>query len=374
MMGTAAATAVVLAACGGSSSNPTGSTAASNQPFTYKTPRGYKGNLAPAERSVWLYDRASGQFKTVPGDAAKPYRYDDSQKVPAGTILAFGDGQASIPFSAAINKTMYPLAKQMGFSVKYCDMNLEATKAITCARQLTSGSHPQVGIIENWQSGVAAQMMKIYDAARVPVVNVDLPHPNGVYFGVDSFSSGVTAGRAAGQFAKRQWNCKDVWIYLGENPSEGQTVNLRMVGFADGIQSVCGRVPAGHIEHMTLDQGSVDQAVTKTTDWLTANPGARHILGSGVDQTEPGMAKAFVQTGRDGWVLQQACDTNAVATLKSGPTSKTHWIGCVAYRPDQYAKWFLSLAADIVNKKPVPNEVHYPLKFYNHDTIGQIAK
>src|SRR5207253_5102124 len=77
--------------------------------FQITLPKGYKGHLAPSERKLWVYDHKTGLFKVVPGDASKGYVYNDDQTVPAGTVLAFGDGQASIPFSASINKTTYPL-------------------------------------------------------------------------------------------------------------------------------------------------------------------------------------------------------------------------------------------------------------------------
>ena len=86
-----------------------------------------------------------------------------------------------------------------------------------------------------------------------------------------------------------------------------------------------------------------------------------------------GIAKAFVQSGRDGWDIQQGCDDNGIATLKSGDVDKTHMIGCIAFHPDNYPKYFLSIAADIAEGKAVPNEVNYPLEFFNHDNISQLV-
>jgi ribose transport system substrate-binding protein len=343
---------------------------AAGKPFAVMTPEGFPGDLPPNERKLVVYDRATATFRSVPGDASS-YTPDTSRTVAAGTVLAYGDGQASIPFAAATDKTLYPLAKKMGFDLRYCDLNLDPQKALTCASAFVA-QQPTVAVIENWQAAVADQMMAVYNAAHIPVITVDLPHPNAVFFGADSFQSGLAAGQAAGNYAKAQWQCKDIWIYLASNPSEGARVDLRLVGYADGIQSICGTVPASNIVRVIMDQGSEDQAVSKTTDWLTANPQAKHILATSVDQLEPGLNKAFTQNDRDGWSVQQSCDDNAVSALASGPTSETHWIGCIAYRPDAYPQYFLSLAADVAAGKPVPTEVNFPLKLYTHDNISAL--
>lgn len=362
---------LLLSACASSKESTSESAApAEGSAFTYSQPEGLPGATPPDQRKLWAYDKSTGLFGEVSGDAST-YVPNTDRKVPPGTVLAFGDGMAGISFTVAINRNLYPLAKKMGFDLKYCDLAFKTEKAISCAEDLTL-LKPKVAVVENWLAAVAEQMMKIYNNARVPVITVDLPHPNAVYFGVNGFDSGLAAGKAAGEFAKTRWNCKDLWIYLAQNPIEGATVDLRMVGFANGIQTVCGVVPANRIVRITMDQQSPEQGLSLTTDWLTANPTAKHILASNVDGIDVGIAKAFVQTGRDGWALQQGCDDNGIATLKSGTVDKTHLIGCVAFHPDNYPKYFLSIAADIIEGKAIPNEINYPLEFFNHENINQL--
>ena len=364
--------ALLLSACASSKDSAAENAApAEGSAFTYSQPEGLAGATPPDQRKLWTYNKETGLFEETSGDAST-YVPNTDRKVPAGTGLAFGDGMAGIAFTVAIDRNLYPLAKKMGFDLKYCDLAFKTEKAISCAEDMTL-LKPKVAVVENWQAAAAEQMMKIYNDARVPVITVDLPHPNAIYFGVNGFESGIAAGKAAGEFAKTRWNCKDVWIYLAADPIEGATVDLRMVGFANGIQSVCGVVPANRIVRVTMDQQSPDQELSVTTDWLTANPTAKHILASNVDGIDMGIAKAFVQTGRDGWDIQQGCDDNGIATLKSGDVDKTHMIGCIAFHPDNYPKYFLSIAADIAEGKAVPNEVNYPLEFFNHDNISQLV-
>src|SRR5262249_58911541 len=93
----------------------------------------------------------------------------------------------------------------------------------------------------------------------------------------------------------------DVTIFNGFNPGEGDAANQRIAGFNDGVQEVCGPIPADRIKAEIFDAGTTEQALTKTTDWLTANPGASFMLSTSIDDARSaGIAKAMAQNGRDG--------------------------------------------------------------------------
>ena len=86
--------------------------------------------------------------------------------------------------------------------------------------------------------------MKIYDAAKIPVANIDVWHPNGIFLGADNYVSGQIGGKAAGEYAKALGRCGDVTIFIGVNPGEGERPPQRLAGFTDGVQEVCGAIPA----------------------------------------------------------------------------------------------------------------------------------
>ena len=73
--------------------------------------------------------------------------------------------------------------------------------------------------------------MKIYDAAKIPVVNIDVWHPNGIFFGADNYISGEIGGKAAGDYAKGLGKCGEVTLFNGVNPGEGDAAAQRMAGF-----------------------------------------------------------------------------------------------------------------------------------------------
>jgi ribose transport system substrate-binding protein len=217
--------------------------------------------------------------------------------------------------------------------------------------------------------------MAIFDKAKIPAASIDVSHPNAVFFGASNYASGVVGGKAAGEYAKANWDCKDVWVFMGENLEEGEAADLRLVGFADGVQEVCGALPADRIDRMRLSAGTADQAITVTTDWLTAHPEAKHILSGTIDDERAnGMAKAFVATKRDGMVVGQGCDSVGIAVVKMAPASENRFLGCVAYYPEKYGDYLVSIALDVMAGKAVPQEIHMEHSFLDHDTIGTVYK
>jgi ribose transport system substrate-binding protein len=334
---------------------------------------GVKGALLPTELKLWKFDKASGTYKVVPGVASAPY-VPRVGKAPQAWTIAFAEGWAANPFSVPIHKGVYALAKKAGVKIIYCDNNFKTDQAITCAEQLAS-QHPDFAIESNWQGGVAPALSKIWQKAKVPMVNIDVYHPNGIFFGADNYTSGTIAGRAAGQFAKKQWNCKDVWVFLGEHKEEGAAADLRLSGFADGIQEVCGALPSDRIDRQIMGAGTADQAITVTTDWLTAHPQAKHILSTTIDdERSTGVAKAFLATRRDGYAVGQGCDTVGIDAVKSAPAAKNRYLGCVAFFPDKYATYAMSIALDVLQGKPVPQEVHVAHRFLTNATIRRYYK
>lgn len=337
--------------------------------FTPKPKGGIKGALLPNQLKLWKYDFKAGHYVVVPGNASKPY-VPRIRKSPKQYTIAFAEGWAANAFSVPIHKGIYKLATQMGVKIIYCDNEFKTDKAITCAEQLAS-QHPNFAIESNWQGGVAPAVMKIWDKAKIPAVNIDVWHPDGIFFGANNYESGVIGGRAAGAFAKKTWACKDIWVFLGEHLEEGAAADLRLTGFSDGVQEICGKLPSGQINREIMDAGTTDQAITKTTDWLTAHPQAKHILSTTIDdERATGIAKAFVASHRDGYAVGPGCDTVGIAAVKEAPATKNRYLGCTAFFPEKYPNYVMSIALDVLQGKPVPQEVHIAHKFLDHNTIG----
>ena len=365
-------TLLALTGCSSGSSDENAGSTEEAGAYTPVLKSGIPGALLPEELKLWKYDFATAKYTPTEGDAKS---YVVNLVKPDKTFtLAHMDGWATNPFAIPITKGIAKLAKDLGLKLIYCDAEFKPEKAISCAEILAS-QKPDFVIAGNWQSGAAAAIMAIFDKAKIPAASIDVSHPNAIFFGASNYASGVVGGKAAGEYAKATWDCKDVWVFMGENLEEGEAADLRLVGFADGVQEVCGALPADRIQRMRLSAGTADQAITVTTDWLTAHPEAKHILSGTIDDERAnGMAKAFVATKRDGMAVGQGCDSVGIAVVKMAPASENRFLGCAAYYPEKYGDYLVSIALDVMAGKAVPQEIHMEHSFLDHDTIGTVYK
>lgn len=365
-------TLLALTGCSSGSSDENAGSTEEAGAYTPVLKSGIPGALLPEELKLWKYDFATAKYTPTEGDAQS---YVVNLVKPDKTFtLAHMDGWATNPFAIPIAKGIAKLAKDLGLKLIYCDAEFKPEKAISCAEILAS-QKPDFVIAGNWQGGAAAAIMAIFDKAKIPAASIDVSHPNAIFFGASNYASGVVGGKAAGEYAKANWDCKDVWVFMGENLEEGEAADLRLVGFADGVQEVCGALPADRIDRMRLSAGTADQAITVTTDWLTAHPEAKHILSGTIDDERAnGMAKAFVATKRDGMVVGQGCDSVGIAVVKMAPASENRFLGCAAYYPEKYGDYLVSIALDVMAGKAVPQEIHMEHTFLDHDTIGTVYK
>jgi ribose transport system substrate-binding protein len=179
-------------------------------------------------------------------------------------------------------------------------------------------------------------------------------------------------GKAAGNYAKGLGKCGDVTLFNGVNPGEGDAAAQRIAGFLDGVQEICGAIPADRIKSEIFDAGTTEQALTKTTDWLTANPGACFILSTSIDDARPPASpRRWSERPRRGRGRPRH-DEIGVAATKEGDPATTKFLGCVAYFPEKYPDYVMSIGLDVLDGKPVPNEVHIEHRFLDKASIASV--
>ena len=344
---------------------------ASASAFTPTRAAGIPGALLPSELKLWKYDSAAGKYVEVPGDASATYVPNDNRTAPKQYTIGYVEGWAANTASALIHKGIYDWASKMGVKIVSCDAQFDPDKAVTCAETIAQ-QKPDFVINGNWRSEAAAAMSKTFDTAKIPAVTADVMHPDEIFFGANNYVSGLLAGQAAGDYASQQGVCNDVTVFMGGNPGEGEAANQRLAGFSDGVQEKCGPLPSDRIVTQLFDAGTPDQALTKTTDWLTGNPGVKYVLATSIDDERvTGMSKALTQSSRDGVGVGQGCDDVGIAATKEGTPDQTHWLGCVGYFFESYGDYLMSIALDVLAGTPVPQEVHMEHKMLTYDTIGQ---
>jgi len=86
------------------------------------------------------------------------------------------------------------------------------------------------------EEAVAPRIAHILRRAEIPLIAIDVPHPNSTYFGVDNFEAGYEAGALLAEHAQVKWKGKaDRAIGVGFKEA-GSFVQSRITGAFDGIR------------------------------------------------------------------------------------------------------------------------------------------
>ena len=76
----------------------------------------------------------------------------------------------------------------------------------------------------------------------------------------------------------------------------------------------------------------------------------------------------MTQNARDGAAVGLGCDEIGVAATKEGEPAATRFLGCVAYFPEKYPDYVISIGLDVLDGKAVPSEIHIEHKFLDKST------
>ena len=149
---------------------------------------------------------------------------------------------AELPFSVAVAASVTSAAAASGVELIVLDNQFDASIAIRNAEEFVA---KRVDLVLEFQveEAVAPRIANIFKKADIPLVAIDVPHPNATYFGVDNFECGFEAGTLLAQHALRKWKGK-ADLVLGVGFAEaGSFVQSRITGAFDGIRERIKEIP-----------------------------------------------------------------------------------------------------------------------------------
>jgi ribose transport system substrate-binding protein len=182
----AAAVAIGVAACGSGSEDRDTNTAASSSASAG----------APTQPAA-----------TPPADSPDTAEFE---KVAPGSGKGVRIGYISngekIGFVNIVSDGIREQAKRAGAQLLFCDSEVDAAKALACARDLRTQN---VDVLVEYQNDAKAAPEICQAGPQVPVIAISIEQqPCQVAFmGADNARAGQIAGEAMGRFAQEQWDC-----------------------------------------------------------------------------------------------------------------------------------------------------------------------
>jgi ribose transport system substrate-binding protein len=273
--------------------------------------------------------------------------------------FGFAVQSADLPFSVAVSQSVTAAAAAAGVELVVLDNRFDPEAAVRNAEEFVS---KRVDLVLEFQveEAVAPRVAYILKKADIPLVAIDVPHPNATYFGVDNFEVGYEAGSLLAQFAQRRWKGKvDKVVGVGFNEA-GSFVQSRIAGAFDAIRQ---RLPElrGETYFQIEGRGMREASRRAMGEFLRGCRNGEHTLvAAATDSSALGVLDAIRETGREAnfAIVGQDCIPEALDEMRTGASAL---IGSISHEAESYGPRLIQLGIALLRGYTVPpyNYVHH---------------
>ena len=282
--------------------------------------------------------------------------------------FGFAAQSAEMPFSVAVAQSVVAAAAAAGVELLILDNRYDPDVAIQNAEEFVA-KRVDLALEFQVEERVAPRIAHIFKKADIPLVAIDVPHPNATYFGVDNFEVGFEAGSLLAQHALRKWKSKVDWV-LGVGFSEaGSFVQSRITGAFDGIRNRLPELAADRF--VQLDgRGMRQPSQLAISDVLRGRrKGERFLVATATDSSALGVLDAVRAAGResDFAVVGQDCIPEAIEEMRSG---KSALVGSISHEVETYGPRLIQLGIALLRGYTVPPYNYVRHKAVTPETLG----
>ncbi len=287
---------------------------------------------------------------------------------PRRLCFGFAVQSAEMPFSEAVAQSVEAAAAASGVELLMLDNKYDPAVAVQNAEEFVT---KRVDLVLEFQveEAAAPRVAHIFKKADIPLVAIDVPHPNATYFGVDNFEVGYEAASILAQYAQRKWKSK-VDRVVGVGFSEaGSFVQNRIAGAFDGIRERFKDLDADRFVHIegrgmrAASQKAMSELLRKSP------PGENTLVAAATDSSALGVLDAVRAAGQEEnfAIVGQDCIPEVMEELHKGSSAI---IGSISHEPETYGPRLIQLGIAILRGYTVPpyNYVHH--RAVTPETLG----
>ena len=280
--------------------------------------------------------------------------------------FGFAGQSADMPFSVEVTNSLLEAAASTGVDLMVLDNRYDAATAVKNAEEFI---HAGVDLIIEFQveQEVAPIIGDKIAAARIPLIAIDIPHPNATFFGVDNYRVGMAAGEALAQFALSEWAGKVDWVIGLDLPEAGLLVQSRVSGAFEAIRSALPDLPVEAF--VRIDGRGIRERSRKViSEFLQRHPREKHILiAAANDSSALGAVDAARELKRERHiaVVGQDCIHDAIEemTRRYSPL-----IASVSHETSSYGPALMNLGLALLRGQTVP-----PYNYVTHRLVTRRA-
>jgi ribose transport system substrate-binding protein len=276
--------------------------------------------------------------------------------------FGFAGQSEEMPFSVAVARSVAAAAAASGVELLVLDNRYDPDVAIQNAEEFVE---KRVDLVLEFQveEHVAPRVAHVFKRADIPLIAIDVPHPNSTYFGVDNFEVGLEAGSLLAQFAARKWKGKVDYV-LGLGFAEaGSFVQNRISGAFDGVRDRLKDIPPEHF--LLLEgRGMRKPSQVAVAEFLANRRKGLHILvAAATDSSALGVLDAAREAGceEDFAIVGQDCIPEVVEEMRTG---KSAIVGSISHESETYGPRLIQLGIALLRGYTVP-----PYNYVRHRVV-----
>lgn len=275
--------------------------------------------------------------------------------------FGFAVQSAEMPFPIAVSQSVTAAAAAAGVELLVLDNRYDPDVAVRNAEEFVAR---RVDLVLEFQveEVVAPRIAHIFKKAEIPLIAIDVPHPNATYFGVDNFEAGYEVGTILAQHAQLKWKGK-VERVVGIGFSEaGSFVQSRITGAFDGIRDRLHELPPDCL--MQIDgRGLREYSLKAMRDVLRGHKPGEHILVAASNDTSAlGALDAVRECGceSDVAIVGQDCIPEVMEEIRKGSAI----IGSISHEVETYGPRLVQLGIALLRGNIVP-----PYNYVRHRAV-----
>jgi ribose transport system substrate-binding protein len=286
--------------------------------------------------------------------------------------FGFAVQSAEMPYSEAVAQSVSAAAAASGVELLMLDNKYDPAVAVRNAEEFVA---KRVDLVLEFQveEAAAPRVAHIFKKADIPLVAIDVPHPNATYFGVDNFEVGYEAASILEQYAQRKWKGK-VDRVVGVGFSEaGSFVQNRIAGAFDGIGERFKELTPDRFVQIE-GRGLREPSKKAMNEYLRGRKAGEHTLvAAATDSSALGVLDAVREARQEQnfAIVGQDCIPEVMEEMRGGTGAM---VGSISHEPETYGPRLIQLGIAILRGYTVPpyNYVHH--KAVTPETLGAEEK
>jgi ribose transport system substrate-binding protein len=285
--------------------------------------------------------------------------------------FGFAVQSADMPFSVAVAQSVTAAAAASGVELLILDNKYDPVEAVRNAEEFVD---KRVDLVLEFQveDEVAPRIAHIFRKAEIPLIAIDVPHPNSTYFGVDNFEAGHEMGAILARFAQRRWNgVVDRVIGVGFREA-GSFVQSRIIGAFDGIREQLPNLATSQFINVE-GRGRREASRAALLEVLKKHrSGERVLVAAATDSSALGVLDAARSLGceSDLAIAGQDCIPEALSEMRSGNSAM---VGSISHEVETYGPRLIQLGIALLRGNIVPPYNYVPHRGVTPESLAAEA-